>query len=51
MATAKKTGKDGIDRWTSNGYGITVKKDDNNNKKENKRDLNEEFRNYVNGKE
>ena len=37
MAKAKAVGKDGIDRWTSNGYGITVKKDE-------KRELNEEIR-------
>ena len=24
MKKAKTTGKDGIDRWTSNGYGIVV---------------------------
>ena len=24
MAKAKPTGRDGIDRWTSNGYGIVT---------------------------
>lgn len=37
MSQAKKDGKDGIDRWTSNGYGITVKKNEN-------KELNEEIR-------
>lgn len=26
MAKAKATGRDGIDRWTSNGYGLSVEK-------------------------
>lgn len=26
MAKAKAVGKDGIDSWTSNGYGVTIKK-------------------------
>ncbi len=26
MAQAKKEGKKGIDRWTNNGYGMTVGK-------------------------
>ena len=26
MAQAKKEGRDGVDRWTSNGHGITIAK-------------------------
>ena len=26
MAKAKSVGKNGIDTWTSNGYGVTVQK-------------------------
>ena len=26
MAKAKTVGKDGVDAWTSNGYGVTIKK-------------------------
>lgn len=37
MAKAKAIGRKGIDSWTSNGYGITVEKD-------NKKELNEKIR-------
>lgn len=40
MAKAKAENKYGIDRWTSNGYGITVKKDE-------KKELNDEIRKLV----
>lgn len=42
---AKSEGKDGIDRWTSNGYGITVGKPD----KEEKEKANKEFRKVLKG--
>lgn len=50
MAKAPKVGRDGIDSWTSNGYGITVEKDNSKEWKEEVEKLNEEIRNYVNNK-
>lgn len=50
MAKAKAVGRDGIDAWTSNGYGISVEKDDSKESKEEIERLNEEIRNFVNNK-
>ena len=47
MAKAKLTGKDGIDRWTSNGYGIFLSKEDTKKNDEDKKTLNDGFRRMV----
>lgn len=44
MALAKKNGRDDIDAWTSNGYGITVEKDNSKEEKEKIEKLNKEIR-------
>ena len=49
MAKAPKVGKDGIDSWTNNGYGITVEKDNSKERKEEIDKLNEAIRNFVKG--
>ena len=43
---APKTGRDGIDSWTSNGHGVIVIK-----KPDNTKISNEEFREFVDGKD
>ena len=46
---AKKEGRDGIDAWTSNGYGLTFSKP-TPEQEEKVRKVNEELRDYINGK-
>ena len=43
---AKETGREGIDRWTSNGYGLSVSE---NTKEQDEavKKINEELRNYI----
>ena len=48
MAEAKKVGKDGIDRWTSNGYGLSVG-EMTKEQKERIAKLNDELRNMTKG--
>ena len=49
MAIAKKEGKDGIDRWTSNGYGLTVEPKKKADGKDDNKKENEKIRKYLNG--
>ena len=47
---APAVGKDGIDSWTNNGYGLTVEKNNSKERQEEIDKLNEEIRNFVNNK-
>lgn len=46
---AKTTGRDGIDRWTSNGYGIKIEKQEKNaeDKKRERSVSNEDFKRFI----
>ena len=49
---AKRKTDDGIDRWTSNGYGITVEKPKDKEKEQSdeERETNKKIRQFVSGK-
>lgn len=51
MALARKEGRDGIDAWTSNGYGISVEEDNSKEEKEKVAELNKELRSIFRNKE
>lgn len=51
MALAKKNGRDDIDAWTNNGYGISVEADNSKEEKEKVEELNKELRSIFRNKE